>query len=569
MHKSVKIALSSLLTGVLSVGLAWAGASLTPTPKVSNDDVKATIGTKTVGAGTEAARGQANLKAAPALPALSGGQVLAGASRISMEPRPQDFGGAWERDQSKCEITDGPQDHATHVPDFRVRWPENPNCLYMGGYGIGPVNSIVDWSDPYGLWIRVVAIGDGSDTIILGLVDGAYYEGRYNNMCGPQYPKCGFFDIAEALEGELGSFGVKKENFFLSFTHSHTSPEFIGGWGGVPKWYMDQITQGWHDAVKQAVASMRPAYLEIGEEFARQFSSERRDFYRSAEDQNLAWFRLTEPVAPDPSLKCGTPGHDKRPECQTSYRAIATVGAFAAHPVTADEGPGIGDADFPAVFSKRVEDRWGGVGILFQTGFGNVSPRPDHHEGASDKERIGFGLASLIPDFGGGRIVETPDVKSGQTFWVHPATNSALSALGVGGFFDRPFNQTPATVDVGKPSSTSPGSVKRCRSASPLSVRTAVSAAKIGSLWITGGPGELFSNMTNTIKEKNPTGVTLPLAVTNDGLGYIMQSFETDHAGRQGLGFVGEVVEYEDAYSIDHCFGDAVLEHTLSLLGSL
>jgi hypothetical protein len=48
-----------------------------------------------------------------------------------------------------------------------------------------------------------------------------------------------------------------------------------------------------------------------------------------------------------------------------------------------------------------------------------------------------------------------------------------------------------------------------------------------------------------------------------------MQSFETDHAGRQGLGFAGQVVEYEDAYSIDHCFGDAVLEHTLSLLGSL
>jgi hypothetical protein len=59
----------------------------------------------------------------------------------------------------------------------------------------------------------------------------------------------------------------------------------------------------------------------------------------------------------------------------------------------------------------------------------------------------------------------------------------------------------------------------------------------------------------------------MPLALVNDGLGYIMQSFETDHLGRQGLGFAGGVVEYEDAYSIDHCFGDFALEATLGLLG--
>jgi hypothetical protein len=60
------------------------------------------------------------------------------------------------------------------------------------------------------------------------------------------------------------------------------------------------------------------------------------------------------------------------------------------------------------------------------------------------------------------------------------------------------------------------------------------------------------------------------LGITNDGLGYIMQSFETDHVARQGVGFVnGPFSEYEDAYSIDHCIGDATLEYTLNLLGSL
>jgi hypothetical protein len=66
----------------------------------------------------------------------------------------------------------------------------------------------------------------------------------------------------------------------------------------------------------------------------------------------------------------------------------------------------------------------------------------------------------------------------------------------------------------------------------------------------------------------------MALGLVNDGLGYIVQSFETDHVGRQGVGFAGSagpvgLAEYEDAYSIDHCFGDATLEKTIRLLGTI
>jgi hypothetical protein len=160
-------------------------------------------------------------------------------------------------------------------------------------------------------------------------------------------------------------------------------------------------------------------------------------------------------------------------------------------------------------------------------------------------------------------VIANPDVRSAQAFWDQPVTNSGLTALGVPGFFDRPFAQLPAQVAAGENAN------KLCRSASPISVNTAVSAARVGSLLITGAPGEIFSNYSSTVEEKNEGGVTFALSLVNDGLGYIMQSFETDHAGRQVLGFVGEVVEYEDAYSIDACFGDMALETTLGLMGQL
>lgn len=546
-RRIIKKLAGSFVVGALSVGAAWAGAGILPvnTNLPLEDQVRTGSGGKadrlgTTGVATSGAKGDSF--ALPSGLDLSTGQLLAGASKVSLRPRPEDYDGTWERNYNKCANLapnpEGVQEGLTHVADFRVRWAENTDCIFMGGYGIGPMNPIVDWDDEYGLWSRSVAMSDGNDTFVLTLIDAVYWEAEYNSMCAG----CGFTDLAQRLADETG---LKPESFIFASTHSHTSPDFIGGWGGVPAWYMQQATDALEASTLDALASMKPAVLETGEVLARQFNGERRDYYRSAEDDGLSWFRLVNAASK-----------------KKSPSTIATVGAYAAHPVTADAGSGRADADFPAVFAKRVEQTFGGTGMFLQTGLGNISPR-------GDKVQMGDGLAALIPAVGGGTQVTDPNIAVGRSFWDQPVTNVPLGALGVTGFFDRKFNEAPASVSEGKGHEN-----KKCKSASPVSVNTSVSAVKVGSLWITGGPGELFSNLTNTIEERNPTGVTLALGLVNDGLGYIVQSFETDHVGRQGAGFVGDaevvgVAEYEDAYSIDHCFGDAVLENTIELLNGL
>lgn len=572
-RSTVKKLAGSFLVGAMSVGLAWAGQGLVP---VSTESTLQDATRKVAPAARQAPEGETTVTEDTPQLDLESGQLLAGSAKVSLKPEPEKYGGTWETDYDKCANLapnqEGVQEGMMHVSDLRVRWAENSNCIFMGGYGIGPMNPIVKWDDAYGLWTRSVAMSDGTDAIVLTLIDAVYWEAYYNNMC----EGCGFLELADKLAAETG---LKPESFVFASTHSHTSPDFIGGWGGVPEWYMQQATESLEASAKQAVASMQPAVLEAGEVLARQFNAERRDFYRSAEDDGFSWFRLVDADdQPSPEV-CTTPPPAETPLPGTKPkptptptpvctppspgRAIATVGAYAAHPVTADESSGTADADFPAVFAKNVEERFGGVGMFLQTGLGNMSPR-------GSKVEMGNGLGNLVPAIGGGTQVANPDVRVGRTFWDQPVTNVPLGSLGVAGFFDRKFNQAPATVAEGKGSAEN----KKCRSASAVSVRTSVSAAKIGSLWITGGPGELFSNLTNTIEERNPNGVTLALGLVNDGLGYIVQSFETDHVGRQGVGFAGSagpvgLSEYEDAYSIDHCFGDATLEHTIRLLGSL
>ncbi len=527
-RRPVRTLFVSLLTGVLTVSVAWAGVGLAPVSGTADN----------LGIEAPLLAGEAGSESAAA--ALVPGQFVVGAAKVSIEPKPAAYGGTWAKEGCATMGDDAPEAFG-HLGDLRLTWPENPSCLYQGGFGIGPMNPITAWDQQYGLWVRTLFISDGRDSFVLSILDGTSYFGKYGKLCDG----CGAFDLAEELGAEHG---FNPAGFMLASTHSHAAPDFIGGWGGVPSWYMEQVADAIRTSVGNAIANRVPASVEAGDVLARQFNGERRDLYWSAEENTFSWARFTN---------------------SATGATIGTLGAYAAHPTSVGNNGGTAHADFPAVFEKRVEDRFGGVGLFFQTGLGNMS-------NSGGTQGVGNGLANLIPQPGGGQAVTGTDVVVRQTFWTQPITNIPLGTLGAVGFFDRPF--TPlGLVGAGK------SELRWCRSASPLGVSTAVSAARVGNLIFTGAPGETFSNLSNTIEEETPF-IAFPLAQVNDGLGYIMQSFETDHVGRQGVGFVGSVPsevtdgvgqdelvlsEYEDAYGLDACFGDAVLMHTLRLVNDV
>ena len=358
----------------------------------------------------------------------------------------------------------------------------------------------------------------------------------YRSKCGD----CGTKQITGDLAGD-DSLGLKAEDIVVAATHAHSSPDFIGGWGFVPDWYMHQMRDTIKSTVREALGSMRPAKLEYGEHLARQFNSERRDTYRSAEEQQLTWLRAYE-----------AHGND----------TIATLGAYAAHPTAFGTNGGEAHPDWPGIFEASLEEQFGGVGMHFMTGLGNVS-------NSGLRERAGQ-LAGLVADVKDGDLIEQPDIKTARTTWAQPATNVPLTALGLPGFFDRKFLETPATVRTGE----DPDKFQ-CVSASPVSVEVAAGAARIGREFaLTTSPGEIFSNISNTIKEKSGAAVTMPLGQANDALGYMPQSFEMSPVAQQGLGFADPatgyvLVNYEDSYAIDKCFGDMAMETSIGLLGGL
>ncbi len=506
--------------------------------------------------------------------------LLVGAARVNLAPRPADYGGTWVTDADDCRgldpvyfeqlFSERAPEKADHLAAAGSPWNENPDCLYMGGFGIGPMNPIVAFDPEYGLWARAVAISDGTPagTVVLTVLDAEGYFWNYAQKC-PDFT-CGARDLAAEFGGQTG---IPAGNFIISATHSHASPDLIGGWGFVPGWYMRQVSDAIREAVTGALTSLQPATLEIGEEIARAQNRERRDTYRSAEEQQLTWLRATATgnvsgtgdsfrTRMKDNGKEKDRGGKKKDPPPAPGQVIAVLGAYAAHPTTKGTNGGIAHADWPGLFVHRVEERFGGVGLLVMTGLGNMS--------AAGGVEMGTALADLVPDAGTAthRVADGARIRATQSVWNHPTTNVPLTALGLPGFFDREFNPAPAEVRTGKSPDTAP-----CLSGSPFSVEVAVKAIRIGSdLAITTGPGELFSNLTNTIKEQSGARVTMPLAQSNDALGYMPQDFEMNVAGQQGLGFgvSGALfVNYEDSYAIDHCFGDKALEESIRLLDEL
>lgn len=509
---------------------------------------------------------------APAGPPLDQG-FLVGAARASLYPTPEVFGGPgteWQTDGcTDLEPDAGPPvvdvDHAVASMEDLHGWPAaSPDCIYLGGFGIGPVRPAHRVGQG-GVWVRALAISNGETTFVYAIADTVGWFARYDPDVCPT-DDCGILDVREQAASGLG---IPVDNLVVGSTHTHAGADTYGGWGGIPVWYRAQIRDAAVAAVKRAVANLEPATVTVGESNLRNRNNERRDTYYSTADTGATW------------LQARRTGKNKH--------VIATWATYAGHPtIVGDE---ILHADWPGAAARRFETRYGGVGVLFEGGLGNVSISSVggvNEEGKA--ENTGIAVADGIGDgidAGQGTPLSTNGMQAATKTVTHPATtNPGLVTLASAGLFDREF--TPGTPGAGLPgeyswsrqgeTSTTPGEdndpsgpkvARPCASAGPTVITTA-GAHRIGSMAVAFGPGELFSNLAEVVKERaDNSSLTMVLGQTNDALGYIIQSFEYDTAAGVPTHYGTQTHEYEEVFSIDRCFGDHVLETMLEATAGL
>lgn len=460
------------------------------------------------------------------------GEFLVGAGKVSMVPDPP-AGRVWKTEG--CQVLSNPGGWEDIDPSGTT-WPADPDCIYLGGYNIGPVRPATGVSD-LGVWAKALAVSDGSNTVVYGNIDGVGYFYKYTEkICAD----CGIRDVkriaSARIVDEIGM-DVDLEAITFSSSHSHAAPDFLFGWGGVPDWYLRQARDAMVQAAVDAVASLAPATIHTGDVVVRQRNVERRDLYRSPVDNQLVWLRARHADSGD---------------------TIATVINYAGHPTSLGSGNRTIHPDWPGLTEARLEQD-GGVAMFLPGGLGNTTFRGGLSAGTELAELALADMDARSMDAGAG----STQVAAISEEFHQPVTNVPLAVLGGAGLFDRAIELEPAS------GSWQQSENRPCASGSPASILTAMGGYRIGDVALMFGPGELFANLTASVKSRLGAAQVMVGSLANDELGYIIQSFEFDEAGQQGLGFVGEVVEYEEAFSLDRCFGDRVVEGLLRVGGQL
>jgi len=490
-----------------------------------------------------------NTKLHLALPGrLPGGTFLVGADATSLYPTPNLYHGTWQK--KGCTELDNNHISRSHLPPGDGHgWPAaSKDCIYLAAFGIGPARAAHSVDDG-GVWVRSLAISNGEKTIVLQIVDAPGFLYTYNStICD----HCGIYDIRKKLAADTG---VPADNISIGATHTHAGPDLYGGWGGIPKWYAAQIRNSVIVSAKQALLKLQRASITVGEVVLRSFNHERRDTYYSVPDYQATWLQA---------------------KAADNGAVLATLANFAAHP-TIVSGPVL-HADWPGAAVRRFEAIFGGTGLLFNGGLGNmsVSGRGGKTEDEeAENTGVAFGNAVAADIAGGGTTLDTNVVDTKVTAISHPVTNPLLALGGLVNLFSRdslpgsPGGDIPGAYHWSKsgtlgPDNPDPGALRGCDTTSAVQVKTIVAAYRIGNALIAIAPGEIFSNMAITEKSRtSSSAMTFVFGQTNDSLGYIIQSFEYDTQGNVATEYGTMTGEYEEVFSIDRCFGDHVMQTML------
>ena len=416
-------------------------------------------------------------------------------------------------ESSVTRLMEDPVEMGDHLAATGSPWPENPNCIYMGGFGIGPMNPVTSWNEELGLWVRAVALRDRQgDDLVLVVLDGEGYFWDYGTKCDD----CGIKQITAELAADdtlglkaRGHRGRGHARALLAGLHRRLGLRARLVHGAALRFdQVDDPRGARGDAPGQArvrrargapLQLRAPRHLPLGRGAAARLAARVRAPASGA--------RRSPPSAPTPRIP--------RPSGRTMAQA---------HP------------DWPGLFEASLEERFGGVGMHFMTGLGNVSAsglghagdpnqldRSGRPGGTGRRRRQGQPDRAARHQDGADHVGAARDERAADG-----ARHARASSTGK-------FVQTPSTVRTGE----DPDKFQ-CVSASPVTVEVAASAARIGDEFaLTAAPGEIFSNFSNTVKEKSGAVVTMPLGQANDALGYMPQSFELNQVGQQGPGFVG------------------------------
>lgn len=383
-------------------------------------------------------------------------------------------------------------------------FPDNKG-IWLGGYGLGAAarksNGVVD----HRISARAMVVSNTTgDTLAFAINEtqgmfAAYQQGPY-----------GLDDARRQINKATG---IPMNHIVLGSDHSHASVDTTFVWGGVPDNYLKFIHDQIIKAVIDAFNSREPATISVGK----------------ADDPTYGGDKLGIPNMPaqdyvDQTIRVL---QAKRPDGST----VVTFIEAPFHPTSygsshSSSGTSSIDSDWPGRVGDWAAANYGGLGIGWQGDIGRQGSNGGESKiEAAAAQALADSMAPITDGTIAGRVqLMEEEITNPVYIWFLNGAKLGQPVVCAGG--TDPLNQpygTPPTLQGGGLSLCSP--IPRANTP-PYGAGVAsglwATTFRIGDVLFSGGPGEVYPNLVETVRQAVPDARHFYLGLAQDQVGYII-----------------------------------------------
>ena len=400
--------------------------------------------------------------------------------------------------------------------------PPGGERLCLGGYGPCPdgggrtMTGIRD-----DLRARALAVSAGGDGLIVVHTTNVGFFASYKGAEG-----LGAYHLRQQVAERTG---VPATSVIVQADHSHSAPDSIGIWGGVPQAYLRFMQAQAVDAAVRAWEARRPARVYVGQADGKGVTSSYDDEPNLAVDETflLLW------------------ANDRR-----TGRRIATWTNYSPHATVLESANTLASGDWPEWAALMAERRFGGVGL---GSVGTLGREDFGEEVVTDAESR---LRRLMEEATAARE-EVPATRGVDVELAYLREHMAQPILALNhlpegavnaGGYDLSLDRDPA------PPFLTGGMVG-----------TFAGAARIGDVFIGLSPGEPFPQLQFYLRDERAVDgarAWLHLGAANDFLGYMVRPLDAyPQVAVEGAGYLLGCPEEEVLKTTGAPYDDACTDH--------
>jgi hypothetical protein len=408
--------------------------------------------------------------------------------------------------------------------------------FYLGGYGfgdgkVGNVVGVPGVTDALGNRFATGILGDGVHTRAFLVSD------RKSSMVFAQIETQGYFDAykqgpfglneirkdasaeIQSLAGDGGAPAPTASQIVVDSDHSHGGPDTVGVWGGVPTSYLKLVHDRTVQAIVEAWQRARPATLSYGVVHA---GVEGESAYQPTDGQDwLLTNQFSYDVhnqAMDDEVRV-LQAHDPH-----NNKVLATYVNFPAHPTVLGSDNTRVTGDYVGRLDLAMEQEFGGFAMDQVATLGREQPArtgcPTSTAGDSDPAEALCALdtyaqrvlakvkeaASVAQPVAGRPLVAMNSYLLQDPATAPPLVAATFAGAAIGAPIARAGNPPWFTGNV---------------------ISTSYYVGRIGDILVTGGPGEMYAQIWQKVRETVP-GMQgyINVGTAGDFLGYIIAPLE-------------------------------------------